>query len=393
MLHSAMGYSHYGFLPEDNEALDLRSRVRKWEKSVDGVTLISLSKEQFDKKGGSYLYASCGLHDKCKAKFKFLQQSGHIFFQPHSGESDHASGPRVARASSSHPVPRASIQKVKALAEESHRSKRPLEINMQLEDPLPGQVVQRAVSKHSKSLRSSERSLEIKELRDFLESHYCNLETNNIPNTGLVTLHFDVRNCYLAMGWTFGDLIKTLSDALVQQPQQWGLVAQADYSGQVSWSNSRICVIGVQLYHRDSDASSRQEDRRWRKVLIPISFVMNPFEDSDHYRLGFSWAKSVIVNVCCSKGLDVPSPIFHTVHGDWTRALQRECTEPLGSQGWSKSLACHTQVEVFLADGLRDPLRFCDHVICDLEHLYRHIKSRDDLSMSTVFFSAFWTRM
>ena len=217
------------------------------------------------------------------------------------------------------------------MAEGGRGKKRPLEINMELEEALPGEVVQRAVSRHRKSLRNSGRSLEIKELREFLETHYCDLETQALPDTGLVTLQFDVRGCYMVMVWTFGNLIKTLTDALARKPQDWGLIGQADYSGQVSWSNSRICVIGAQLYHRDSDGSSRQEDRRWRKTLIPISFVMNPFEDSDHYRLGFSWAKSIIVNACSWKGLKVPAPIFHTVHGDWTRALQREHTEPLRS--------------------------------------------------------------
>ena len=35
------------------------------------------------------------------------------------------------------------------------------------------------------------------------------------------------------------------------------------------------------------------------------------------------------------------------------------------------------------------PTRFCDHVVCDLEHLYRHIKSRDDLTMSPVRLNIF----
>ena len=66
---NAMGYSHYGILPEDEESVDLRSRIRKWEASQAGVPLISLSKEQFNSQGESWLYSSCGERDKCKAKF------------------------------------------------------------------------------------------------------------------------------------------------------------------------------------------------------------------------------------------------------------------------------------------------------------------------------------
>ena len=105
-----------------------------------------------------------------------------------------------------------------------------------------------------------------------------------------------------------------------------------DYSGQVCWSGAKICVVGVQAYHRARSPDASVSARRWKKVLIPLVFALNPFEDSDHYSICFSWAKKLLMMLCFQRGVRAPQPLFHACHGDWTRSLQKNYKERLDAR-------------------------------------------------------------
>ena len=124
----------------------------------------------------------------------------------------------------------------------------------------------------------------------------------------------DVRSKYAAIVWTYGELLGKLRALMKADPQQQGLIAQTDYSGDVVWSGCTVCVLGIQAYHRDADAAANAGQRRWRKVLLPVIFCLNPFEDADHYGLAFSWAKKTIMMLCHQGGIQTPTPIFDVCH-------------------------------------------------------------------------------
>lgn len=310
---------------------DLVQCARAWGKHAQ-VTLVHFSQPRYASDGSGYTYCICGAHDKCKARYKFCS-TGKIWFKAHSSEAEHSSCPRIARASSQSPVPREALIKVKQLAMAPGERKRPLEINMQLEEPLPGAVVQRAVSKARKRPCSG-RTLEIPLLVDFLEKHKLDLDRQQIPEEGVRCLWSDVREQYIGVVFCFANFLRRLGDLLLEQPEaaQEGLIAQTDYSGQVCWSGAKICVVGVQAYHRARSPDASVSARRWKKVLIPLVFALNPFEDSDHYSICFSWAKKLLMMLCFQRGVRAPQPLFHACHGDWTRSLQKNYKERLDAR-------------------------------------------------------------
>ena len=333
-----VSYSMFSQLPDGGEADRLLDRVRAWEASRDDVTLHGVSQARTSSSGGGQVcYAGCGREDKCRARFKFMS-TGEVMFKPHSDEGAHAFGPKIARASSKDPVSKESVEQIKQLAS-THRNKRPLQLNMELEQPLPGRVVQRAVSKKRKSLDGEQRQLSLQELTAFLQASYVDLERDNVPQTGLATLWFETRQNYCGIVWTFGEMAYELGRLHKEQPQTSGFIGQTDYSGELVWSNAKIAIVGVQIFHRNRAQESQAKELRWRKVLLPLVFILNPFEDSDHYRMAFAWSRKLCFNIFTSMQLPIPRQLFDVIHGDWTRCLQKEYSEWLG---------CFVVMQVFL---------------------------------------------
>ena len=313
-----MEWTSLGELPPCAGDENLRARARKWSASI-----INVSQVRTLASGEKVIYAACGEHDKCLARYRFLG-NGSIWFRKHSPEQEHAGVDRVARSTSSHPVAKARLKEVKQAALTS--DKRPLEINMAFEDPLPGRAVQNCVSK-ARRKNAETPTLSIKELQNYLDKIRLDLNREGIPESGVHCLYHDVRQDYMVVIWTHGELIHRFINLLGEQRQPNGLVSQTDYSGEVCWSGCKVNIIGVQVYHRSQDPSANLSARRWRKLLIPITLILNPFEDSEHYFLHYQHAKHVVSTLCAQFGFEPPTPIFRTAHGDWTRSLQKHYRE------------------------------------------------------------------
>ena len=61
------------------------------------------------------------------------------------------------------------------------------------------------------------------------------------------------------------------------------------------------------------------------------------------------WGNELIRKLLVGHGIPVPLTIFRQINGDWTPSLRR------------------------------DYRQHADHMVCDLEHLYRHLKARPDI--------------
>ena len=48
-------------------------------------------------------------------------------------------------------------------------------------------------------------------------------------------------------------------------------------------------------------AQSQLKDRTWKKVRVPLTFILNPSEDSDHYYLQFQSAKHSMSMLCTER--------------------------------------------------------------------------------------------
>ena len=184
----------------------------------------------------------------------------------------------------------------------------------------------------------------------------------------LSVLWHETRGDYVAMALAHFQLLelllKTYMDSATSRAEAIkSFVAQCDYTGEIVWQGYKLGIIGFPIYRRVRHCDAPRQDRRWRKLLIPGCFMINPWEDSDHYHIGFRWSKSVIASCLLSMGAEVPSPLIAQVNGDWTPSLRK------------------------------DHLDFSDFVLNDLIHFYRFLEARNDLSIPTPIFMKYCRMM
>ena len=116
--------------------------------------------------------------------------------------------------------------------------------------------------------------------------------------------------------------------------------------------------------------------------------MMNPEEDSDHYQIGFTWAKEMLRTVLSTHTAPVPS-LSAAVHTE-AEALSTDASVA------SASAVVHVETEAEMPEAAfhqvngdwtpalrKDYETFVDLVVTDLEHLYRNLDRRRDLTIET----------
>jgi hypothetical protein len=299
---------------------DLRIAARLWEKAnSQTVRVIDFSKPGLhgESPPAWVCYASCGRHDFCQGRYKFTRvpgEQGQVWYRPHSSESSHAAGDRVARKDAKNPVPRHVLEQAKQMAVDNN--KRPVLINAELESPLPGRSLQSSVAKRRK--KSLGDPVTVQSLQQWLEKRRLN-DDDEVPKQGCQVLWTDVRQVYIGFVFAFGNLLHRFLDILEQCDIQPRIVTQCDYTGDLLLCGAHLGVIGLPVYHRSKEGTDAE--RRWRKALVPGCLVVNPFEDADHYVLGFQWLRHVLIKMCAQRGLDCPE--WGQCNGDWTKSLRK----------------------------------------------------------------------
>ena len=105
--------------------------------------------------GGFTCHAACGRHDACNGRYKFTGlpgEPGRVLYRWHCGESDRALGDRIARKGAANPAARHLLEEAKSIAVSSR--KRPLVINSELEQALPGKAAQSSVAKIRRKIQA-----------------------------------------------------------------------------------------------------------------------------------------------------------------------------------------------------------------------------------------------
>ena len=99
--------------------LDLREALRAWAART-GHEVKALTTPRWTADGWC-VYAQCGAHDSCLARFKAVYQPGtmgSIWFRPHSESASHTNIPSLARKDAARPISRETLRKIKASAGE-----------------------------------------------------------------------------------------------------------------------------------------------------------------------------------------------------------------------------------------------------------------------------------
>ena len=89
-----------------------------------------------------------------------------------------------------------------------------------------------------------------------------------------------------------------------------GFCAQCDYTYKVVVNGYMLGVFGFPTYRRCNRPGASEKDRRWRKHMLPGIFMLNPNEDSDHYHIGFRWARAVLRCMLVSNGFEIPRTLL-----------------------------------------------------------------------------------
>ena len=199
-------------------------------------------------------------------------------------------------------------------------------------------------------------SYEVQELSDFCAVRQINLSREEIPlglNNGFRMLWHSISRDYFALVFFHCGLLFRICEALRKIGRNGEvppLTLQTDWSGEVVFNDYCLGIIGLAVNHRLSNVNGPCADKlqRWRRITVPVIFVMSPFEDSAHIKLGLQWVGDVLHKVILQCGLVPSTPLFHQVLGDWSPSLRKAATK--------MSLP----------------------VTCDILHLLKNIWQRDD---------------
>ena len=176
------------------------------------IRIIELSSVRLQKPNKKVIFANCGRHDHCKARYKFEHtpgSMGSVYLKPHSEEQDHSNVERVARADAEHPVPRAHLDKGKALAA---KRKTPLECHRELGPDVQKELPLRAVQNSFAKLRQKKQKMSVSEFADYLQSRKLDVNScDSIPD-GLWVLWYEVRTDYCAVMFFITELVRLVLD-------------------------------------------------------------------------------------------------------------------------------------------------------------------------------------
>jgi hypothetical protein len=263
--------------------------------------------------------------------------------KPHSEEQDHSNLERVARADAEHPVPRAHLDKGKALAA---KRKTPLECHRELGPDVQKELPLRAVQNSFAKLRQKKQMMSVSEFADYLQSRKLDVNScDSIPD-GLWVLWYEVRTDYCAVMFFITELVRLVLDACQKSAASLSpFRCQSDFTGNIVHSGLKLGILGCPVFHR----SKRNE--RWRRFLAPTMFVWCPYEDSEHCVpvRGFVFMKQLLCSLLTSPP---PVPFYAQLNSDWSGAMQKAHREALSDA----------------------PL-----LLHDLEHLYKNLDRRNDV--------------
>ena len=165
----------------------------------------------------------------------------------------------------------------------------------------------------------------LQELTQYLTEKSCDLDQESLPRSGLVVLWKDVRQIYTGFCFSFANLVNKFLDVVQSSGATVAMMTQCDYTGDLVYSGDHIGVLGLPLYHRSREGTVSQ--RRWWKCLIPATVVYSPWEDADHYTIGFRNLRKLLSKMCEDRGMQFPG--LGQCNGDWTKSLRKHYQESL----------------------------------------------------------------
>eukprot|EP00438_Fugacium_kawagutii_P001973 Skav210041 [mRNA] locus=scaffold706:218069:226046:+ [translate_table: standard] len=311
--------------PADS-TVDVRAAARAWA-AANGEKLKQVSREFCSKSDADVpqmvCYAGCQKHDKCLARWRFRIKEGErgsVAFRGHSAEEEHSATAAVCRSDASFPVQKAALERARELAVDADGSrKRPLEVQAELQESIPGPALQRALAKSQKKL---EPFLTVQELEDYCQVKLADLDQEELslsPDGGIKVLWRSIRPDDFSLVFTHVAVLYRIAQAIKASYDDKvpGFVLQTDWSGGVVWSHYHFGVVGLPLYHRNCDRQSGENARRWRRLCAPIAFVIGAWEDPPNISLVFAWSERILRHVMAHQGQEVPSPLIAQILSDW----------------------------------------------------------------------------
>lgn len=150
------GWVRQSDLPAREPLQSLREAARAWAARND-AKLKHISREIIARriqavsgKATLMVYSGCSKHDQCNARFRFIspeEEVGYVDMKWHSKESPHSACSAAVRSDARHPVTHEQMEQVRAEAvDKDGRKRRPLEVQMQLQNPLPAGAVRRGAA-------------------------------------------------------------------------------------------------------------------------------------------------------------------------------------------------------------------------------------------------------